>query len=225
MANIRFHPNHDLLNRYACGELESASSIMLSAHLELCPHCRQKLEFIEAEQASELEKSEPAALSPSLNAMMLDIMAQESVDIPVLDEVADSQLAMEDKSYPLPSVLQRHNDKIGPWSRLPGNIKRAQVDVCGESKMNFIYMDSDSALPEHTHQGQEITLVLAGEFYDENGTYLPGDFIVQTQDDKHLPRTREGQDCLCLTLLNAPLHFTSGLATLLNPFSQLFFRR
>ncbi|WEM44815.1 ChrR family anti-sigma-E factor (plasmid) [Photobacterium sp. DA100] len=224
MANIHFHPDHNLLSRYACGELESASSIMISAHLEYCPSCRQKIAAIEAEQAGQLEKSEPATLSPALEAMMHQIMDQEFVDT-VVDQQPDSQLMLEGKTYPLPSALQRHNEKIGPWSRLPGNIKRAQVDVCGTSKMNFIYMDSDSALPEHTHQGQEITLVLAGEFYDESGTYRAGDFIVQTKQHQHLPRTREGQDCLCLTLLNAPLHFTSGLATLLNPFSQLFFRR
>ena len=224
MANIHFHPNHDLLSRYANGDLDSASSIMISAHLEFCPHCRQKIAAIEAKQAHILENSESATLTPSLSAMMLEIMAQEPVET-LVEEVSDSDLTMEDKTYPLPSVLQRHNDKIGPWSHLPGNIKRAQVEVSGDSKMNFIYMDSDSSLPEHTHQGQEITLVLAGEFYDESGTYKPGDFIVQTDEHTHLPRTREGQDCLCLTLLNAPLHFTSGLATLLNPFSQLFFRR
>lgn len=224
MANIHFHPNHDLLSRYANGDLDSASSIMISAHLEFCPHCRQKIAAIEAKQARILESSESVALTPSLSAMMLEIMAQEPAETSV-EEAPDSELTMEDKTYPLPSVLQRHNDKIGPWSRLPGNIKRAQVEVSGDSKMNFIYMDSDSSLPEHTHQGQEITLVLAGEFYDESGTYKPGDFIVQTDEHTHLPRTREGQDCLCLTLLNAPLHFTSGLATLLNPFSQLFFRR
>ncbi|MGF1735486.1 ChrR family anti-sigma-E factor [Photobacterium satsumensis] len=225
MANIRFHPNHDLLSRYACGELESSSSIVLSAHLEFCPHCRQKMASIETEQASQLEKSIPAELSPSMNAMMMDIMNHQPTDLPVVDDIIDNQLSLEGKAYPLPSALQRHNDKIGPWSRLPGNIKRAQIEVSGDSKMNFIYMDSDSSLPEHTHQGQEITLVLAGEFYDENGTYRPGDFIVQTEEHKHIPRTRQGQDCLCLTLLSAPLHFTSGLATLLNPFSQLFFRR
>ncbi|KHT61991.1 transcriptional activator ChrR [Photobacterium gaetbulicola] len=223
MANIHFHPDPVLLSRFAHGELESASSIMISAHLEFCPYCRQKIAAIETEQAGLLEKSEPATLSPALNAMMQQIMDQELVDETV-DDWPDTQLKLEDKSYPLPSALQRHNEKIGPWSRLPGNIKRAQVDVSGSCKMNFIYMDSDSALPEHTHQGQEITLVLAGEFYDENGTYKPGDFIIQTEAHKHLPRTREGKDCLCLTLLNAPLHFTSGLATLLNPFSQLFFR-
>lgn len=224
MANIHFHPDHDLLSRYANGELESASSILISAHLEFCPHCRQKLAAIEAKQARHLANSEPATMTPSLNAMMLEIMAQEPSE-PIAEEVLDNELLLEDKTYPLPSALQRHSDKIGPWSRLPGNIKRAQVEVSGSSKMNFIYMDEGSSLPEHTHQGQEITLVLAGEFYDDNGTYKPGDFIIQSDEHTHLPRTRDGQDCLCLTLLNAPLHFTSGLATLLNPFSQLFFRR
>lgn len=140
MANIHFHPDHDLLSRYANGELESATSILISAHLEFCPNCRRKLAAIEAKQARHLASSEPAVMSPSLSAMMLEIMSQEPSE-PAAEELASSELVLDDKTYPLPSVLRRHSDKIGPWSRLPGNIKRAQVEVSGSSKMNFIYMD------------------------------------------------------------------------------------
>ncbi|PSW11351.1 transcriptional activator ChrR [Photobacterium sanctipauli] len=224
MSNVHFHPNDDILLQHACGDLSPASSIMISAHVELCPHCRQRLEDIEQHQASVMVSSESEDITPDLQAMMQHIMSQETETSTPVETEKTTTIMLGDKAFHLPHALQRHSENIGPWSRLPGNIKRAQVTVGGQSKMNFIYMDSDSALPEHTHQGNEITLVLAGEFYDEQGTYRPGDFILQTDEHKHVPKTREGQDCLCLTLLDAPLHFTSGLATLLNPFSQLFFR-
>lgn len=244
MSNIRFHPLSETLQRFASGDLDPASSIMISTHLEYCPHCRQLACSIEDSQAAAVLASETpevehagtqntiAPLSPDLMTMMHAIMTTSEPDVePEIESGDDSvsagmptALILGDKTYPLPRALQRHRDRIGPWSRLPGKLKRAAVDVGGPQKMNFIYMDSDSALPEHTHQGQEITLVLAGEFYDDQGTYRPGDFIIQTSANQHVPKTRSGQDCLCLTLLDAPLHFTSGLATLLNPFSQLFFR-
>ncbi|GHA45638.1 ChrR family anti-sigma-E factor [Photobacterium aphoticum] len=244
MTKVRLHPNDEALTLFASGDLDPASSIMISTHLEFCPHCRErvaKLETLQADialQDTDVEVDMRAAafvhppasdtLPAELQAMMANIMTQDIADEAMNDSALDEEtrtLTLGDQAYTLPRALQRHHEHIGPWSKLPGNIKRAHVAVGGNSKMNFIYMDSNSALPEHTHQGQEITLVLAGEFHDENGTYRAGDFVVQTATDKHVPRTHEGQDCLCLTLLDAPLHFTSGLATLLNPFSQLFFRQ
>ncbi|MCG7585149.1 ChrR family anti-sigma-E factor [Photobacterium sp. OFAV2-7] len=228
MSNIRFHPTDDILACYSAGELDPASSIMLSAHLELCSHCRARVAELENNQAQELalvpSETPSEALSEELNDLLDNILSQD--EVPQDDVVAATiaHIEINNKQFRLPRALQRHEDHIGPWSRLPGNIKRASVTTGGHSKMNFIYMDCNSSLPQHTHQGQEITLVLAGEFMDEHATYKPGDFIVQTSAHHHAPKTRADQDCLCLTLLDAPLHFTNGLATLLNPFSQLFFR-
>lgn len=224
MTNIHYHPTDDTLARYVAGELDPASSIMMSAHLEFCSHCRQHVDRLEEAQAKALALSPSEPLSDALSDMLSQIMDQSDESIEEIAVPREAYLEINNKSFRLPQALQRHEDKIGPWSRLPGNIKRAHVSTGGQSKMNFIYMDCDSALPQHTHQGQEITLVLAGEFSDEQATYKPGDFIIQTNSHTHSPKTGADQDCLCLTLLDAPLHFTSGLATLLNPFSQLFFR-
>lgn len=239
MANIQFHPTDTVLMQFTSGDLDPATSIMISTHLEFCPCCRQKVAAYEDEISQQLVAEESAVdmmeasgtatteappLSPDLAAMMQQIMSQNTEPEPNHESPQPQTITLGDKTYPLPRALRRHQQEIGPWSRLPGNIKRAQVAVGGSSKMNFIFMDSDSSLPEHTHQGQEITLVLAGQFHDEHGTYRAGDFIVQTAEHRHVPKTEQGEDCLCLTLLDAPLHFTSGLATLLNPFSQLFFR-
>ncbi|ELR65929.1 Transcriptional activator ChrR [Photobacterium marinum] len=228
MTSIQFHPTAETLAKHVAGELDPASSIMLSAHIELCADCRQQVTDIETAQARELALSPSEPLSDELNNMLDQILrhkeAPQNEGVDYQPEQQEAVLTINNKSFKLPRALQRHEDQIGPWTHLPGNIKRAHVTTGGESKMNFIYMDSNSSLPQHTHQGQEITLVLAGKFCDEQATYYPGDFIVQTRENKHSPKTEENQDCLCLTLLDAPLHFTSGLATLLNPFSQLFFR-
>lgn len=224
MTNIRFHPTDNVLTCYSAGDLNPASSIMMSAHLEFCSHCRQRVAELEDTQARELTLTPSEPLSNELNDMLENILSQQQTPQNKIKEAIDAHIEVNNKAFRLPRALQRHEDKIGPWSRLPGNIKRAHVATSGHCKMNFIYMDCDSSLPQHTHQGQEITLVLAGEFMDEHATYKPGDFILQTSQHQHSPKTRADQDCLCLTLLDAPLHFTSGLATLLNPFSQLFFR-
>jgi len=224
MTNIHFHPSDDTLARYAAGDLDPASSIMMSAHLEYCSNCRLRIDELEASYTQVLESTPAEPLTCELTDMLSQILSQPAEPLESEPIPSSGVLKLDNKEFHLPEALQRHTDKIGAWSRLPGKIQRAHVSTGGKSKMNFIYMEPDSALPEHTHQGQEITLVLSGRFCDEHASYGPGDFIVQTADHQHSPRTQPGQDCLCLTLLDAPLHFTSGLATLLNPFSQLFFR-
>ncbi|SHO59112.1 ChrR family anti-sigma-E factor [Vibrio quintilis] len=232
MTKIHYHPTDETLARYAAGDLDPASGIMLSAHLEFCSHCRQKVAAYEKAQAGEMMRAKPEPLSSGLHDMLSRILEQTpaqasglpSAECDTTPPEMTTEICVNNKSFRLPRALRRHEAHIGPWSRLPGNIKRASVSTSGQSKMNFIYMDCDSSLPQHTHQGREITLVLAGEFSDEQATYRPGDFVLQTDNNTHSPRTSADQDCLCLTLLDAPLRFTSGLATLLNPFSPLFFR-
>ncbi|WP_432452080.1 MULTISPECIES: ChrR family anti-sigma-E factor [unclassified Agarivorans] len=224
MTNVQFHPSDNSLELYAAGLLDPSMSIMVSAHLEFCGACRQRVAQLENSLASQLQQAEPVAINPQLDSMMQMIMQQTIPSQPTEPQQLQAKIKLDDKSFALPRVLQAHAKKIGPWARLPGKLQRARVDSVGDSKMNFIYMDQNSALPEHTHQGQEVTLVLAGRFIDNGGSYGPGDFVIRDTQHTHTPRTEADQDCLCLTLLDAPLHFTSGLASLLNPFSQLFFR-
>lgn len=234
MCDLNFHPEERLLLEFAQGNLDTALAVMVSAHLELCSICQTRLAQIEDELA-ELAFCQPQPCSiaapmeedASLNGLFSQLLTQ--VDSVIEHEEPSSPpakglLKLGQQQFKLPRALARHQQEIGPWSRLPGRVQIAHVDISGPFKMNFVYMDDDSALPQHTHQGQEITLVLSGEFYDEQACYRSGDFVLQNTQHQHIPRTKPGQQCLCLTLLDAPLRFTSGLATLLNPFSQLFFR-
>lgn len=225
MSKIQFHPPEQSLSLYAQGELDPAMSLMLSAHLELCPQCRQRVANMEQQLAAELSAITEGAMEQELDSMLEMIMQQSPETSIALEQPArQQQIQLGEKQFTLPRALQTYAEHIGPWGRLPGKIQRARIDALSNSKLNFIYMDQDSSLPEHTHQGQEITLVLAGSFHDEASSYHPGDFVIQNKQHQHSPRTAANQDCLCLTLLDAPLHFTSGFASLLNPFSQLFFR-
>ncbi|GLS84617.1 ChrR family anti-sigma-E factor [Paraferrimonas haliotis] len=226
MTSVKLHPSEDTLKRFALAELDPSESIIISAHVELCSECQSQLQAIESAHAQEMASSDTDELTFELDdefsSMMSHIM-ESPADYAVAQPIKRT-LKLGDKEYNVPRALVGHVEQVGPWSRLPGKLQRAAVQTGGESKMNFIYMDEDSALPEHTHTGVEITLVLDGEFEDENGVYKAGDFVIQSGEHTHTPRTKPGQDCLCLTLLQSPLHFTSGFASLLNPFSQLFFR-
>ncbi|MFT7195629.1 MAG: putative transcriptional regulator, partial [Rheinheimera aquimaris] len=50
-----------------------------------------------------------------------------------------------------------------------------------------------------------------------------GDLLINSPDDTHTPRTLPDEDCLCLSVLSAPLQFKKGLTRLLNPLQQFFY--
>jgi len=74
----------------------------------------------------------------------------------------------------------------------------------------------------HEHKGYEVTLLLAGSFSDEYGSYNRGEFLFYLAGDaKHSPKTENG--CLCYAVQDAPLHFTQGMSKVLNPLGKLIY--
>ncbi|MFT6898372.1 MAG: putative transcriptional regulator, partial [Paraglaciecola sp.] len=112
----------------------------------------------------------------------------------------------------------------GNWSRLAGKLWHAPVDIGGMGQASFIYMEKGGRVPEHTHRGNEFTLVIDGTFSDGLADYGVGDFTRMDSHNKHVPYSDADDGCLVFTILDKPLHFTSGIARLLNPFSHLFFK-
>ena len=120
--------------------------------------------------------------------------------------------------------MHRYIDKTGNWSSLVGKLWQAPVDLGNQGVANFIFMGSGGSVPEHTHRGTEYTLVIDGEFSDGLANYDTGDFIFMDGNKTHTPKSDTKEGCLVFSIVDQPLHFTSGLARLLNPFSHLFFR-
>ena len=220
---IKFHPTEELLVKYAQGELDTSLSLVIGTHIDMCPVCANTVKDIEEQVAKRLLGSCSAGLSDAQMHMMLDQITSSSAPRPIVREPAVDKVVLEGMQFKLPPTLARLGSRMGPWSKVPGSVWRAPLEIAGEDSINLIYMAAGAAVPEHTHRGSEATLVLNGSFADEYDCYEDGDFIFLDQQHKHSPQTAQ-EDCFTLAWLNEPLQFTSGVARLLNPFSNLFFR-
>ena len=222
---INFHPELTHLRAFAEGTCPTNLALMISAHVDLCPRCQaitmqaQEEAGIEA-FASKLKAVDP---QPDFNDMMLQIMQTPEVEAPVVQPV-NNMLELDGKHFALPRALARYTHKTGNWSRLVGKLWQAPVDLGQDGQANFIYMEKGGKVPEHTHKGTEFTLVIDGQFSDGLADYDCGDFTIMDGTKKHMPFSEADEGCLVFTMVDKPLHFTSGLARLLNPFSQLFFK-
>ncbi len=231
---IKFHPSSQQLKEFVEGSLTPAVSLLVSAHCDMCEQCQLRVESeteeLAAELVSEIEESfdESAQFGDMLSQITqspssIEVDGSSSSYASSLGERTVS-IELDGRSFKLPRTLHRYVDKTGNWSSLVGKLWQAPVDLGNQGVANFIFMGSGGSVPEHTHRGTEYTLVIDGEFSDGLSDYDTGDFIFMDGNKTHTPRSDTKEGCLVFSIVDQPLHFTSGLARLLNPFSHLFFR-
>jgi putative transcriptional regulator len=221
---IKFHPTNQQLNTFADGVMAPAESLIISAHCDMCPQCAQKVSmFTETHSESAFEEEFANVDLKSFGNMMSDITSQV-VDRGVSEVATNRVLELDGRKFTLPRSLNRISESMGNWSHLVGKIWQAPINLGGDTVANFIFMEKGGSVPEHSHRGSEMTLVVNGEYSDGLADYDSGDFTVMDGHHIHTPSTVADEGCLVFTIVDKPLHFTSGWARLINPFSHLFFK-
>jgi len=222
---IRFHPADDELAAFVEGLLDPTHALMVAAHCDLCPHCRSKVDAI-SDVGSALvfeDGDEPEATGPSLDQMLESIINAAPVSQTRSHTQYPATIEFQGRAYRMPESLRRIARAKRSWSRLIGGLWLAPVMIGGKTLANFIFMEKGGIIPEHTHIGNEYTLVMHGSFDDGHNTYTSGDYIALNSDSVHTPKASSAESCLVFTIIDEPLHFTSKWAKLVNPFSHLYF--
>jgi putative transcriptional regulator len=223
---IKHHPSESALRSFVEGALPSTKAILISAHCDMCPTCLSKTrsftESIAVDMFPDLRQN------PSILREYISMFESITNDSTLLNssysQTLDTRITLDGREFVLPATLARFADRIGEWSHLAGKLWHASVNIGGGSLAQFIYMDRGASVPEHTHKGNELTLVINGKFIDGGKCYESGDFIELNQQHTHMPTAENYEGCLVVTILDRPLHFTSGWAMLINPLSQLYFK-
>ncbi|MGR5444675.1 ChrR family anti-sigma-E factor [Vibrio jasicida] len=213
------HPDNNLLEAYASGSIDAVSGLVVATHLETCSKCRAYVNQLEAAQADVVIESSVMEYDVEFDSMFNDIInAEPKSDSIIIKDVA--RVAVAGKDFKLPKTLSRFSDLVGEWKSYGGKVYSAQIDLGEDARVNLMYISEDVRIPQHTHKGQESTLVLHGGFSDEDGHYEVGDVLVRDASVKHSPFTKAGEDCLCLTVLTEPMIFTQGVARIFNLFGK-----
>ncbi|EKO3856607.1 cupin domain-containing protein [Vibrio harveyi] len=213
------HPDNNLLVAYASGSIDAVSGLVVATHLENCSKCRAYVNQLEAAQANVVVDDISPEYDAEFDSMFNDIItAEPKPDSIIIKDVA--KVAVAGKDFKLPKTLSRFSDLVGEWKSYGGKVYSAQLDLGEDARVNLMYISEDVRIPQHTHKGQESTLVLHGGFSDEDGHYEVGDMLVRDASVKHSPFTKPGEDCLCLTVLTEPMIFTQGVARIFNLFGK-----
>lgn len=214
------HPDPEALLAYAAGSLGEANAVLVATHLALCPRCRAEVARLEAVGGALTEVIEPVAMADGALERAL-----AALDQPAQREAAPARLYDDETLRTVPAPLRTYLD--GDLSRLPWRWRGVGVRELplpiGDSSLrtSLIRVRGGSALPVHTHDGVESTLVLTGSFSDSTGRYARGDVEMANDETVHQPIADPGGECMCLIVVDGPLRLTGPLGRLLNPLLRL----
>ena len=205
----------DLLIAHAAGKLPEPVGLAVATHLALNPAARARYRRYEAFGGVLLDELEPESLAPNAWARMEALLDAESEVAPATDQrvpSTDRRVPRPLRDY-LPGPLESLRWRFyGPAAEI-----ELPVKVPGY-RTTLIRVRAGRQVPQHTHEGNELTVVLEGAFRDETGHYGRGDLMIADSSLDHRPRADEAQDCVCLVVTDAPLRFTGRFGQFLNPF-------
>jgi putative transcriptional regulator len=209
----RHHLPDALLMGYAAGALSEGFNLVIAAHVSLSDDARARLAAFEAVGGSVLDDAEPAPLADdSLDRMMarLELLPQANARAPETGTGI----------YPAPLADYIPQDGIR-WRPVGGGVKQAILRTDGKASVRLLRIPAGQAVPDHGHQGTELTLVLQGAFFDGNKRYGRGDIDVANEETEHTPIAEAGEDCICLAATDAPLRFRKLIPRLAQPFLRI----
>ena len=231
MAN--YHPADELLMQFAAGQLTNALGIQTACHLESCQQCQHKVRLYEQLGGDLIDISAPSEIEPDAKSRLLDNLHKLRADpsesaeansnagvLEDLDELYRKQLANANQRLPRPlrRFLPDYYENL-PWSGFTKSIQSYDLPFSDDRyTARFYKIAAGSELPQHTHRGNEFTLVMSGSFSDLSGDYHPGDFVLADSSTHHQPRAHEKEDCICFAVTDAPLKMTGFFGRMLNPF-------
>jgi len=211
------HPELSLLTEYAAGTLPLAQAACVAAHMNYCRQCRHAVSRLEELGAAMFDAREGEPVGEAL----LEAVLARLDDAPPLRYARPGQAAVSKT----PAILQRlmsgqFTDLA--WKKITRSLSISYLKT-GDPNYEFAlyHIKAGGRIPEHTHRGSEMTLILEGGFSDAQGSYHQGDFIFREACDVHAPTALQSEDCICLAVLDAPLKFTDWKYRVMNPFLQL----
>ena len=214
---ISHHPDDATIMAYAAGALTEGFSLVLAAHFESCPHCQQRLQDAQDMGGEMLMQLQP---SETPTGGLDDIWSRIESN-PVIEEPIKPVMPKSNGS--LPAVLQPFFESgldSVPWNKVAPGISRYRLDTVDSENgtVQLLSIAHGIKIPEHTHKGSELTLVLKGSYQDEIGRYQEGDLADLDSSVKHQPMVDSSEPCICLIATDQPLYFSSLASRILQPF-------
>ncbi len=215
MTEIKHHLTDELLMSYAAGNLPEAFNLVVATHISLCDECRARLGAFEALGGSVIDQVEGCAVSDECLTATLRLIEDGPTE-----EIRPQVTRQGILPAPLVDYIGGSLDDV-KWRSLGMGVKQAILPTSKEASVRLLHIPGGTAMPDHGHNGMELTLVLQGAFQDDGDRFGPGDIEIADEALEHTPVAEPGQDCICLAATDAKLKFNAFLPKLAQPFFRI----
>jgi len=209
MNEIEHHIPDSLIAAYAAGTLPQPFALVVATHVSLCLDCRAAYQGHLAMGGAVLESVDETDVSERLKD---DVLALLDADAPQ----EPAPVYQRSGAYPGP-VVEALKGKPPKWKSMGLGVRQCIVSAGAEGSARLLYIPPGQAVPDHSHNGLELTLVLQGSFSDATGRFGVGDVEVADENLEHTPVADEGPPCICLAATDMPLKFNGFLPRMLQP--------
>lgn len=212
---IRHHPSHETLAAFASGSLDLGRRLVVASHVERCAACRGFVRGMEKVAGVMLEDLSPAPLSPDALARTMARLDREPTIQPA------SPAAPSGDEDGIPACLRPY--EMGRWRWVGPGVEMRPILLPQTDNVRVFLLKAKpgTRLPQHSHEGTELTSILVGSFHHEGGDFLAGDFEEADDDIEHRPVVGKDATCICLVALEGQLKLSGFVGALLNPFVRL----
>lgn len=222
--SINHHPDKSTIMAYAAGTLDEAFAVVVSCHLEACEVCRDALKTSELIGGAALDDCEEALIDAGSFGRLLEKIDAKQVaetdDIPGAGEKRPIARLSDWSSGPsaLKYYLQTPLSNI-KWKWAGPGVWQKPIELSegAKSSLRLLRIAPDQKVPEHSHGGQELTLILSGGYRDAIGYFGAGDVADLDEDIEHQPHVVSDEDCICLAATEAATRFKGIAGRLLQP--------
>lgn len=209
------HPKEEKLLEYFSGSLDEGMRLVVAAHLEMCPSCRRLLAGLEIAGGTYLDGLPAEPLGDHALERVLSRLDESEVSQPAPRAQAANDLPVQIRA------LAPH--QLGRWRWIGPGVYWRSVTLSQQGSMRVFLLKAapGTQLPQHTHDGTELTVILQGAFRHEGGRFGAGDCDDADDTVEHRPAVEEGEECICLVAMEGNIRLRGFLGRLIQPLVRL----
>ena len=201
----------EVYSNYAAGCLDPAFCLLVETQAALRPDVERALARAETIAGVFLENEAEAELTAgAVDKAFALIDAYEAGEQSTLKAVKHAGEGL-DELLDLPEPLREtalQSFQSQKWQSLTQGIRRLKLETGSVAEVELYRIEPGCTVPKHSHSGSEFTLVVAGGFSDESGSFGPGDMCLKGPKDTHQPTGDMDGVCFALAVREGGLRFT-----------------
>jgi putative transcriptional regulator len=206
---------NDAVTNFAVGNLSPAKYVLMKCAVELNPSLAKSAAFETDLGATLMTDIRPVPLSPLLIGETLAKLTYRDRPHLAANDMASQDLNDRLAPQSLRELMKDAGLRDIKWKTLVPGV--AVHDVLGNrrtkdgDRLYLLRAKGGMRLPEHSHNGEEWTLILTGSYSCDETRYSRGDLHIADETTNHAPHIDEGEDCICLVVTQGPLNMKSWL--------------